>query len=44
MLPVVRPGLVSRSATPFIQASLMPAVSAQSTTLRVTDNIGDKHK
>ncbi len=44
MLSVVRSGLVSLSATSLIQASLMTAVTAKSTTLRVTDIISDKHK
>ena len=44
MLSVVRSGLVSLSALALIQASLMTAVSAKSTTLRVTDNISNKHK
>ena len=42
MLSAVRSGLVSLSALALIQASLMTAVSAKSTTLRVTDNISNK--
>ena len=44
MLSVVRAGLRSLPATTLIQASLMTAVSAKTTTLRVTDNISNKHK
>ena len=44
MVAVVRTGLVYLSATSLLQASLMTAVPAKSTTLRVTDTISHKHK
>jgi len=44
MLSVVRTGLMSLSVTSLIQASLMTAVTAKATTLRVTDTIRHKHK
>ena len=44
MLSVVRSGLMSLSATTFIQTSLMTAIPAKSITLQVTDNISNKHK
>ena len=43
-MSVVRSGLVSLPATSLIQVNLLTAVTAKSTTLRVTDIIRNKHK